>query len=170
MNTPKQLLPIPVLVASVMLAWVAGFDSIAGESQGDQPAVIGKPFRVSASVTSYCAMQPRLMMCEAFEPQLAEFLAETRDARWAAPVERLIARSMLVNGRPWAQIRALECRSTRCALEYAVAVDDLGRDVDGDEELDKLMEPVGGVALVPELPAGPGKGVFVNVLIWRKPS
>ena len=63
---------------------------------------------------------------------------------------------MLVNGRPWAEIRALECRRTYCALEYAVDIDDLDHDVDGNEELEKLMEPVAGV-MAPELPSNRGK-------------
>jgi len=63
------------------------------------------------------------------------------------------------------QIRALECRSTHCALEYAVRVDDLDHDVDGSEELERLVEPVGGV-IAPEV----GTRMMVNVLIWQKRS
>ena len=89
------------LAAGVALAWLSGLDSTAGEPRRDQSAVIGKPFRISESVTAYCDMKPQVMMCEQFEPRLAEFLAESRDAEWAAPVEKLIAKSMLVNGQPW---------------------------------------------------------------------
>jgi hypothetical protein len=167
MNTRKRL-TIPAMVAVVMLTWLSGLVSTAGETRRDQSAVIGKTFRISDAVSAYCAMKPVVMMCEAFAPQLAEFLAEPRDAEWAAPVERLIAKSMLVDGRRWAEIRALECRRTRCALEYAVSTEDLGRNVDGDAELDRLMEPIGGV-MAPELTSGSAKGgMWVSVLIWRK--
>jgi hypothetical protein len=131
------------------------------------PATVGKPFKVSDAVTTYCAMQPPLMMCQMFAPQLAEFLAESRDAAWAAPMEKLIVKSMRVGGKQWTEIRALECRRTLCALEYAVPVDDLNHNVDGDADLDRLMEPEGGV-MAPELPSGMGAGKMVSVLIWRK--
>jgi len=134
---------------------------------GPKPsAAIGKPFQLSPAITEFCAVKPPAMMCEAFEPQLKEFLAETRDPQWAAQVEPLIAKSMLVKGRSWAEIRSLECRRTRCALEYAVSTDDLNHDADGNQELDRLMEPTGGV-VVPEVSPG-GGGKIVSVLLWRK--
>ena len=43
----------------------------------------------------------------------------------------------------------------------------MDHDADGSEELERLLEPVGGV-VVPELPKGPAKGKFVSVLFWRK--
>lgn len=130
---------------------------------------IGAPFRVSDSVTTYCSEPSTLMMCEAFKPQIAEFLAQKRDAAWARTIEPLIEKSMLVKGKPRAVIRALECRRTMCALEYAVFVDDLDHDVDGNQELSRLMEPVGGV-MAPELPGADGRAKIVSVLIWRKVS
>jgi len=148
----------PWVLMTGVLACLSGFDSTAGEP---------RPFQISRSVTEYCATTPQVMMCQTFEPALAAFLAEKRDAQWAAPVETLIAKSMRVGGKSLFEIRALECRRTRCALEYAVSVDNLDHDVDGNEELERLMEPVAGV-VVPELPDGPGKGKIVSVLIWRK--
>ena len=62
-----------------------------GQGQTNQ-SVIGQPFRLSESVSSFCS-EGTLTMCEAFKPRLAEFLAETRDAAWAREVEPLIARS-----------------------------------------------------------------------------
>jgi len=72
---------------------------------------------------------------------------------------------MRVDGKEWVQIRALECRSTHCALEYAVRVDDLDHDVDGSEELERLAEPVDGV-----IAAEVGTRMMVSVLIWQKRS
>ena len=159
MSQGKQSVRIPALLAGMALA--------AASSSGNPEDVIGKPFRVSESVKSYCAMQPPVMMCVAFGPQLAEFMREEREASWAVPAEMLIEKSMRVGGQRRVEIRALECRHTLCALEYAVPVDDLDHDADGSEELERLMEPVGGV-VVPELPTGSGKGKFVSVLFWRK--
>jgi len=157
MGTRKQV-TIAALVAGVTLSWLSGCDSTAS-----------KPFRVSDSVTEYCAMKPTVMMCEEFAPRLAEFLAESRDAEWAAPLERLIAKSMPANGQPRFEIRALECRRTRCAFEYAVAADDLGQTWAGYTELDRHLELIGGVT-APELPSGSGNGMWVSVMIWRKRS
>jgi len=160
---------IPSFLAGIALAWLSALDSTAAEPARNQASTIGKPFRVSDSVAKYCAIRPIVTMCEAFEPLLAEFLAESRDTQWAAPVEALIAKSMLVDGKPWVEIRALECRRMRCALEYAVSVDDLDHDVDGNAELDRLMEPIGGV-MAPEPTTGSGKGLMISVMIWRKRS
>lgn len=67
---------------------------------------------------------------------------------------------MLADGKPWIKIRA---------LEYAVDIDDQGRNVDGDQDLDRQMEMFGGV-MAPEQPSASGKGKIVSVLIWRKRS
>lgn len=164
MGRPFAWTPV---VAGAAFAWLMAAFSIAADAKNEQTGVIGKPFRVSASVTEYCSMKPTIMMCESFRPALDEFLAEARDARWAPPVERLIFESMLVKGKPWAEIRALECRRTICALEYAVSIDDLDHSVDGSEKLETLMQPITGV-IAPELPSNRGKGKMVSILIWRK--
>jgi hypothetical protein len=157
-----------MFVAAVTLVWLLALDSTAASATRNL-STIGRPFRVSKSVTEFCAMKPVPVMCETFKPQLAELLAEARDVQWAPPMEKLIAKSMLMNGRPWVEIRALECRRVRCALDYAVSVDDLNHTVDGNAELDQLMEPEGGVT-VPEPASGSSKGMMVSVIIWRTRS
>jgi hypothetical protein len=48
--------------------------------------------------------------------------------------------------------------------------DDLDHDVDGDNELERIMEPVGGI-VVPEVSlSGRGRGKIVTVLLWIKHS
>jgi hypothetical protein len=165
MNT-RNIGSISLGLASAVLIWSFGAGAAAGEP-ANQSGVIGKPFRISDSVKEYCDIRPRPMMCDQALPLLAALRAETRDPRWAAPMEALIAKSMQVGGRQWVQIRSLECRSTRCALEYAVYVNDLDHDVDGNQELERLMEPVGGI-VAPEVSLIQGKGMMVSVLIWSK--
>jgi len=46
-------------------------------------------------------------------------------------------------------------------------VNDLDHDVDGDQELERLMEPVGGI-VAPEVSLVLGKGMMVSVLFWSK--
>jgi hypothetical protein len=93
--------------------------------------------------------------------------AEPRDPKWAVPMEALIEKFMRLDGKQWVQIRALECRSTYCALEDAVYVDDLDHEVDGSEELERLMDPITGI-MVPEMNTASGKPMMVSVLIWRR--
>lgn len=140
-----------------------------GASLAANQSVIGKPFRVSDSVSRYCEAGPKIAMCAQAMPLLASMRTEPRDPQWAAPMEALIAKSMRVGGKDWVQIRALECRSTRCALEYAVYVNDLDHDVDGSEELERLMDPQGGI-VIPEMSPGSGKPMMVTVLVWQKRS
>jgi hypothetical protein len=147
-----------------------GFSGAKAQSREptNQSAVIGQPFRISKSIKEFCDAAPRPPMCEQAMALLAAMQSEPRDPRWAASMEALVAKSMRVGGKDWVQIRALECRSTRCALEYAVYVDDLDHDVDGDEDLERLMEPVGGM-MAPEVSqGGSGRGLIVSVLFWTK--
>ena len=131
------------------------------------PPVSGRPFQISESVKQFCTNEPKPMMCEQAMPLLAAMRVEPRDDRWAARIEALIAKFMRVDGKDWVQIRALECRSAHCALEYAVFADDLKHDADGDAELERLMEMVGGI-VAPELEPGSSRGMMVSVLIWKK--
>lgn len=152
-------------IAAIVLGFASALPAACAAS--DHAAVIGKPFKISKSVMQFCEIRPQPMMCEMAWPLHAAFLSETRDAQWAAPMEALIEKSMRVGGKQWVQIRALECRRTRCALEYAVYGDDLDHDADGDEDLERLLEPVGGI-MAPELGEGLAKGMIVSVLFWTK--
>lgn len=164
MKRHRQL-KIAALIAGAAFTWLTGTAAESGAVPCNQSALEVRPFRISDSVTEYCAVKPRPAMCEEFERRLSEFLAESRDARWAAPVEKLISKSTLVNGKPRFEMRALECRRSLCVLEYAVSIDDLGQQFDGYEELSRNVELVGGIT-APELK--PGGGVLVSALIWRK--
>jgi hypothetical protein len=157
-----------LVITGVGFIWFFGAQANAGDPP-NQSAMIGRPFQISKSVMEFCEARPQPMMCEQAMPLLAAMRSEKRDPHWAAPLEALIATSMRVGGKDWVQIRALECRSTHCALEYAVYVDDLNHDVDGDKELERRMEPVGGI-VAPELKPGSNRGSMVSVLIWTKRS
>lgn len=156
---------LALLAASVGLTWSLGTEAEAGEPANQ--SIGGKPFRVSESVKKYCAADPKIMMCAQAMPLLAAMLEEPRDPQWAARVEALIEKSMRVGGKQWIQIRALECRSIHCALEYAVYVNDLDHDVDGSEELERLMDPLTGI-VIPEMNSASGKPMMVSVLVWQK--
>jgi len=152
--------------AAGVLAWSFGDEAEAREP-ANHSAVVGKPFQISDSVKKFCETDAQIMMCEQTMPLLAAMRAEPRDPNWAVPMEALIEKFMRVGGKPWVQIRALECRGTYCALEYAVYVNDLDHDVDGDEELERLLDPLTGI-VIPEMDSGSGKPMMVSVLVWRK--
>ena len=132
-----------------------------------QSAVVGRPFQISDSVKKACAAGPTVTMCEQTLPMLAAMRAEPRNGPWAASMEALIERSMRVGGKQWVQIRALECRTTYCALEYAVDANDLDHDVDGSEELERLLNPLSGI-VAPEVNPAAGNSKMVSVLVWHK--
>jgi len=161
-----------VVIALALMCGGLGLTSLFGgqveaREPANQFAVIGQTFQISKSVKEYCEVRPEPMMCAQAMPLLAAMRSERRNPQWAAPMEALIAKSMRVGGKEWVQIRALECRSTRCALEYAVYVDDLNHDVDGDQEFERLMEPVGGI-VAPEVNQGVGRHMMVSVLFWAR--
>jgi hypothetical protein len=162
------ILALALVAAGVALGVHFGKESRAGVGASNQ-SPIGKPFELSPSVRDYCKAMPSLAMCQAFSPLLAQFLAEKRDARWAAPIEARIENFMRVGGQPKVEIRSLECRSSHCALEYAVRIDGMDFDVDGDPELEKLVESMGGV-MAPEVGATPAGHRMVSVMIWKKVS
>jgi hypothetical protein len=159
---------LAVGIAGVGIALVAFLapPSTAGEPP-DQRAVVGQPFRPSKSVLEYCGMKPPPMMCTQALPLLASMSSEARDAAWAARMEALIEKFTRVDGRKWVGIRALECRSTLCALEYAVDVGDLDHEFDGNAELERLMDPIGGI-VAPELGPDRRGGRMVSIMIWKK--
>jgi hypothetical protein len=160
---------VVTMLSNLSIALVLVGAAAQAREPADQPAVIGKPFRISDSVKKYCEAGPNILMCEQTMPLLAALKAEPRDPKWAVPMEALIEKSMRVGGKEWARIRALECRSTRCALEYAVPVNDLDHDVDGSEELERLMDPLGGI-VAPEMNPVLARPMMVSVLVWQKRS
>ncbi len=93
--------------------------SVAREEPDD--SVIGRPFPVSASVEARCrnwankADDP----CEDVHKLLSRMAQEPRDTAWAAQMEEEI-RDQVMTGSPGKySIRAVECRTSVCAVEVA---------------------------------------------------
>jgi hypothetical protein len=125
------------------------------------------PFHLSASVADSCKPPGNpAAFCRDLQRFLAELSAEPRDAEWALTMEARIGSSLRVKGRPVGEIRSLECRSTRCAVEYVVDPEHVEQ-VDGDAQLELSMEPrTGGLAY--ESGGATGRHLLVTVMCWQK--
>lgn len=83
-------------------------------------AEVGQPFPVSESVESQCRSNPSpgAGECSNVRDLLEEMSRETRDQGWAPAVESTL-RAHVMQKLEGARIRALECRSSLCAVEVA---------------------------------------------------
>jgi hypothetical protein len=80
-------------------------------------SMVGLPFEMSGSVVDQCERWQH--WCDELDKFLARMAGEPRDPAWAPQVEQFIVKQLAVTERNALRIRALECRSTRCALEVA---------------------------------------------------
>lgn len=85
------------------------------EGQLDR-SMVGLPFALSKSVTEACKERGD---CEDLEIFLVKMAAEPRNPDWAPRMERYIVQSIQREEDGALRIRALECRTTRCAIEVA---------------------------------------------------
>ena len=100
------------------------------ESLGNSPertdeiepsSVIGRPFPVSKSIENNCKLLLKYGpdgSCDFTYKFLKEMAEEPRDPAWANRMEAEL-RHLVTTERPGFEIRALECRESRCALEVA---------------------------------------------------
>jgi hypothetical protein len=125
----------------------------------------GTVLKIPAAITTMCATPPNsALVCEDLQEFLDAFNAEPRNDAWAKEMEARIRKAMRVGGKELREIRALQCRSSRCVLVYGVAAQDFEREVDGDLELDRLMDVRTG-AVGPE---GADESSLVGMLVWQK--
>jgi hypothetical protein len=120
--------------------------------------------KVPPAITTMCATPPNsVLVCEDLQLFLDAFNAESRENGWAKDMEARIRKAMRVGGKELREIRTLQCRSSRCALVYAVAAKDAEREVDGDLTLDQLMDLRTGAAGT----EGPDESTVVGMLVWQ---
>jgi hypothetical protein len=112
-----------------------------------------RQFELSASLRNFCS-QDQILMCEQTNSFLAAMANEARDDTWANDTETHLRRAFEAAGQGKVELRALQCRSTRCALEYAVD----GQAIDAGFEMN------------PDFPASiePATGAFTYELSPRK--
>lgn len=120
--------------------------------------------KVPSALTTMCATPPNsVLVCEDLQLFLEAFNAESRDETWAKDMEARIRKAMRVGGQELRQIRKLQCRSSRCALVYSVRAEDAEKEIDGDLELDQLMDLRSG-AVGPE---GADGSSVMGMLVWQ---
>lgn len=120
---------------------LARVDVRTGTPEPDLPidlSHVGRPFRVSDSVVKDC----RHLMergCQALDEFLGLMAAQSRDPDWAARTEARLARVLTRGGRRDYQIRALECRSSLCAIEVASELEYPRISLSPDDALDREL-------------------------------
>jgi hypothetical protein len=81
--------------------------------------MIDQPFRASDSIMKKCNPDPNSpWTCARLNELLPRLAKEPRDDAWATMMERKLRDRVQADGREF-EIRALECRSTVCAVECA---------------------------------------------------
>jgi len=94
-------------------------------------------FELSPSVQANCRLWEG--DCKELDRFLERMKREPRNTDWARAMEARIEKAVISGERGKFRIRALECRSTRCALEVASEVDSIGVQFDSDPAFDELM-------------------------------
>jgi hypothetical protein len=121
--------------------------------------------KIPPAITTFCATPPNsALVCKDLQEFLDAFNAETRADAWAKDMEARIRKATLAGGKTLREIRTLQCRSARCVLVYGVAAQDAEKEVDGDLDLDRLMDVRTG-AVGPE---GADGSTVVGMLAWQK--
>jgi hypothetical protein len=99
---------------------IAKFNSEDDLAPANSRAEVGQPFPVSRSMQSQCKRNPvpTAEACAGVSKLLEEMAQEPRDEGWAMEVEAEL-RAHVLREHPTARIRALECRTSLCAVEVA---------------------------------------------------
>lgn len=122
-------------------------------------------FRVSKSVIEDCRRTP-MDNCKQLDKILAEMAAQPRDFAWAPDTEARLARVLIGTARG-VHIRALECRSTRCAAEIASVTDYPRVSLSLDDALDRELRWDGATTTAWEDNANSGQRTIVTVATWE---
>ncbi len=122
----------------------------------DAKSADGRPFPTSRSVTRACATDPAIAQsCLRLMEVLSELSAEPRDIRWARDMEERIEAAVARPDPGKFTVRAVECRSTHCALEVSANNEYYLGHFDDDPLLNRtLFGPVVGVLAFEKGPDG----------------
>lgn len=149
-------------------------DNGSGESESgadvdtrDSDALIGRPFPVSGSVKAECkerSARDKRMGCTEMHEILARFARESRDESWAAAIENKVRDYILMKEPGKYTIRALECRTSVCAVESASIYGSLWLDYEFRRGIGLLSEDdKRGYEIDPS-----GARVTVTVLVYTR--
>lgn len=129
--------------------------------------VIGQAFPISPSVKRQCAPSPEVpKRCAELDDFLSEMAKEPRDLNWALPTEARLKKSILATDPPIYKIRAMDCRTTLCAVEVWARDEPWDGFLDNDPE---LFNEFGQVRDEIGLETGPeGEEVVVTLRVYRR--
>jgi hypothetical protein len=128
---------------------------------------IGFPFQLSESVEDDCR-RSRTFSCSYLHGFIDDLAAEWRNPVWAAEMEDRLERAITRGERRKYEIRALECRDTRCAVEVASAGVYARVSLVSDDRLDRELRWYGASTIAWEDGANTGIPVIVTVATWEK--
>lgn len=128
---------------------------------------IGLPFQLSESVEEDCR-RTRTFSCWYLHGFIDDLAAEWRNPAWAAEMEERLERVITRGERRKYEIRALECRDTRCAVEVATVGVYARVSLVSDDRLDRELRWYGASTIAWEDPANTGVPVIVTVATWEK--
>lgn len=110
---------------------------LSGHESDDPNAVIGRPFPISESISASCRGEGKGSPCMEVVELLAQLAEEPRDPRWATETEASL-REWLSHSSEFT-IRAIECRTSLCAVEVASLYGPLAGFKYGDSPHGKLF-------------------------------
>lgn len=120
-------------------------------------------FQLSATLRNFCS-QDQILMCQQTNAFVAAMAEAARDDTWASDTEVQLRRAFEDAGQGKVEVRALQCRSTRCALEYAIDMKAIQAGFEMNPEFPASIEPATG-AFTYEL--GPQKVVAAKCFMRR---
>lgn len=143
----------------------AALPATPAEAPNQSAEVIAAPaaFELPASVHDFCA-RAESEECRQVEAFIDEMATEPRAAGWAADMESRIERAIGTELQGHAQVRALQCMRSRCAVVYALPADFGNLELGGDLTFGGALVQNAGVAVTETNATG---NVIVSVLTWR---
>jgi hypothetical protein len=120
------------------------------------------PFDFPDSVHEFCA-RAESEACRQVEAFVDEMAMEPRAGEWAADMESRIRSTIDTELQGHAQIRALQCRRSRCAVVYAMPEAVGSRELAGDLTFGGALVQNAGVSVS----EANSTGDVVSVLTWR---
>ena len=106
----------------------------------DARTAVGRAFPLSVSLSRRCSQKEvTTSICDVIGDFLDRMKMERRDIVWAREMEERLEQTVVALDGGTFEIRAIECRSKRCAVEVAAIDNHYGGDIESDPTLDEEL-------------------------------
>ncbi len=129
-------------------------------------SAVGRPFPLSKSVLRTCEEPSADSQCPLLKEVLSSFTSEPRDLRWARAMEELLESLVASAASEQFSARAIECRSSLCAIEVVGPTLFAVKRATDDADLYRQLFPGIGDFGFEDNPNG--EKVVVTVLTFRR--